>query len=906
MKTILLLLFAITISVSSVFAQFEAEQIISTNAKEATSICSADIDGDGDMDVLSASLKDDKVAWYENTDGKGNFGSQQIIATSADGPDCVRAFDLDGDGDMDVLSSSYYDNKIAWYENRDGKGTFGPQQLISINANGASGVYGADFNGDNKVDVVSSSYYDNKIAWYVNNITKVQDDQNGDWTAQHVTLVNTPEAELMVRTGDIDNLGFGWPDKFNPFSGESTPAHSYPWTPDTTDAQGTDRIMVVSSYQYGSSMATDGYTYNTSRPENLPRPIVLKYNLNSINVQTAALQIFVDDFQASVWGAHYFVSINGVKIPAIAQVVNALVQTGPIGKLINVTIPPEYLYLVKQDSISILFDDNTTGAGDGYAIDFVKLLVNQKDYQYKAQIYGFITDSVTGKPVKNAAVSVPGIQSTVSDDNGHYLLNNLPAGINTVSVVTGCYDTTTILMDLSANDSTQHNFQLIKSNTIYSTMAGGYWKDTSTWTCGVVPVDTNDVVINGNVILDGYGHACNNLTINKGDTLYNISTSSNNLKIYGNIINHGAVIVKESYTLYPYGDIINNGIWDTYKISLEYGTVDEKIEINGHFTFYMFRINSNVDGAAHYQWYKNGQPISGATGSRYYLHNDEDYAGEYYCKTDAGNSRKITIVKENAGEGTILKEHFDGETFPPAGWTQKITNTAKTWMKGNPSNHPFTEIDSTNNYSAICPYVAEDQDEWLKTPAVALPSGTIKLEFYAGYNSGWLSKAIVKLHISTDGGASWTKLGEAENDGKAWEWRKVSVDLSDYAGQTIMLAWQYVGNDGDLMAIDNVEITQGTTGLSNHYANEEKLKLENYPNPFSQQTTISFILPERMNVKLEILNIFGQIIDVPVNKVLIAGHYKIVYKPTSGTYGIYFFRLKLNDKTVTRKMVYTK
>jgi hypothetical protein len=77
----------------------------------------ADIDGDGDTDVLSASARDDKIAWYENIDGQGNFGLQQIITTNADFALSVYAVDVDGDGDTDVLSASSVDQKIAWYEN---------------------------------------------------------------------------------------------------------------------------------------------------------------------------------------------------------------------------------------------------------------------------------------------------------------------------------------------------------------------------------------------------------------------------------------------------------------------------------------------------------------------------------------------------------------------------------------------------------------------------------------------------------------------------------------------------------------------------------------------------------------------------------------------------------------------
>ena len=39
---------------------------ITTSADAAYSVYAADVDNDGDMDVLSASLDDDKIVWYEN------------------------------------------------------------------------------------------------------------------------------------------------------------------------------------------------------------------------------------------------------------------------------------------------------------------------------------------------------------------------------------------------------------------------------------------------------------------------------------------------------------------------------------------------------------------------------------------------------------------------------------------------------------------------------------------------------------------------------------------------------------------------------------------------------------------------------------------------------------------------
>jgi hypothetical protein len=78
-------------------------------------VFAADVDSDGDLDVLSATSGDDKIAWYEN-DGSGNF-SEHTINTAADRAYSVFAADVDGDDDLDVLSASRNDDKIPWYNN---------------------------------------------------------------------------------------------------------------------------------------------------------------------------------------------------------------------------------------------------------------------------------------------------------------------------------------------------------------------------------------------------------------------------------------------------------------------------------------------------------------------------------------------------------------------------------------------------------------------------------------------------------------------------------------------------------------------------------------------------------------------------------------------------------------------
>jgi hypothetical protein len=98
---------------------FGPQQVITTSANYATSVYATDLDGDGDADVLSASYYDDKIAWYSNrlNKPKQDFSNQRIISTSLDGAFSVYAADLNGDGAPEVISASQRDDNVAWYEN---------------------------------------------------------------------------------------------------------------------------------------------------------------------------------------------------------------------------------------------------------------------------------------------------------------------------------------------------------------------------------------------------------------------------------------------------------------------------------------------------------------------------------------------------------------------------------------------------------------------------------------------------------------------------------------------------------------------------------------------------------------------------------------------------------------------
>jgi hypothetical protein len=176
--------------------QFGGEQVISATADGAYSVYAADLDGDGDADVLSASVND-KIAWYENL-GNGAFGGELVLSTNADNPYAVYATDLDGDGDADVLSASDADNKIAWYENL-GNGSFYSERVITTTADGAYSVYAADLDGDGDADVLSACSQVDKIAWYENL-------GNGTFSSEKVITTSAVGAYFVYAT-DLDGDG---------------------------------------------------------------------------------------------------------------------------------------------------------------------------------------------------------------------------------------------------------------------------------------------------------------------------------------------------------------------------------------------------------------------------------------------------------------------------------------------------------------------------------------------------------------------------------------------------------------------------------------------------------------------------------------------------------------------------
>ena len=173
-------------------------RIVTQNADYARSSYAADVDGDGLVDLMSASARNNTVAWYRNL-GSGAF-SEFTVTSDAIGAQFIYADDIDGDGDMDLLSSSERDNTIAWYANRLRVGRGFEKFIVSNSAQGVHAAITADVDMDGDKDVIAAVEYTDEIIWY---------ESSGGFTPVFTPHLISPFADIAhgVFADDIDSDG---------------------------------------------------------------------------------------------------------------------------------------------------------------------------------------------------------------------------------------------------------------------------------------------------------------------------------------------------------------------------------------------------------------------------------------------------------------------------------------------------------------------------------------------------------------------------------------------------------------------------------------------------------------------------------------------------------------------------
>ncbi|MEQ1566084.1 MAG: FG-GAP-like repeat-containing protein [Myxococcota bacterium] len=137
------------------------------DSRGAISATAADLDGDGDLDVLASTTDQDVVVWYPNLGGQ-TFGPGRGVATALTSTNGVAAIaaDLDGDGDADVVASSET-TRLAWYPN-DGAGGFAEPVILAEDVSWVTRLAASDLDGDGDLDLVHGAAEGHEVAWWEN------------------------------------------------------------------------------------------------------------------------------------------------------------------------------------------------------------------------------------------------------------------------------------------------------------------------------------------------------------------------------------------------------------------------------------------------------------------------------------------------------------------------------------------------------------------------------------------------------------------------------------------------------------------------------------------------------------------------------------------------------------------
>lgn len=152
----------------------------------------ADMDGDGDMDLVATGWSDSGVYWFEQTD-EGGWTSHDIFPgfNARD----IDVADLDGDGDLDVVGASFNQNSVYWFEQGD-DGLF-MSHAISSDLTQAHTPAVADLDGDGDLDIALSTFADG-FHWWEN---------DGEQQFTQHTLLEGAVSGTMMGVVDWDNDG---------------------------------------------------------------------------------------------------------------------------------------------------------------------------------------------------------------------------------------------------------------------------------------------------------------------------------------------------------------------------------------------------------------------------------------------------------------------------------------------------------------------------------------------------------------------------------------------------------------------------------------------------------------------------------------------------------------------------
>ena len=235
--------------------------------------------------------------------------------------------------------------------------------------------------------------------------------------------------------------------------------------------------------------------------------------------------------------------------------------------------------------------------------------------------------------------------------------------------------------------------------------------------------------------------------------------------------------------------------------------------------------------------------------------------------------------------------------------------------------NPYFWTASSDGLSGICkPNIG------LSADGDVLFSGFLAASAFTGGSVDTTSFFDGYFSASGDGGLTWKTPVKITPDSPRRDWTNTSISPYNDNSATTWYANLLIQSDsipgslvnhpanGESLAqlmfvrveisMDSIDV--GVKNISNEIPGEYSLQ-QNYPNPFNPTTTIRFDIPSTSNVTLKVYNITGQEVATLINNEFVsAGIKEIDFNAVNLSSGIYFYTLKANDFTATKKMILLK
>lgn len=265
-------------------------------------------------------------------------------------------------------------------------------------------------------------------------------------------------------------------------------------------------------------------------------------------------------------------------------------------------------------------------------------------------------------------------------------------------------------------------------------------------------------------------------------------------------------------------------------------------------------------------------------------------------------------------QAPVLLEGFEGEQFPPAGWSMESLDLS--WFVWFRCGATYADDWFGNEYYVVPPQGLKQaalewdsseewgpQDEKLITPLIPIERPSVlTFETFCQYGVSDYDDHYQVDVLDTSTG-SWNTLWDAVNlpEQVNQYQEKVSIDLSAYQGQNVRLRWRGYNSNMDVLTyswfIDNVKVV--ATDTINDPTRVNELILDNlvtlYPNPAKDRIHIesqlriqSITITTATGILVEDKKVMDNTLDWPLK-----GYSK----------GVYFVFLVTDEGVVTKKIV---